>query len=136
MSIMTKATLGLVAGATMLTAAAPAEAQWRRYHRDRGGDAAAAAIIGGVAGLAIGSAIANDRYRDRSYDRGYYNRGYYDGGYYNGGYYGPRNYYAGPRYRGGWDRGYYGPRRGAFRGSCVRRVYDPYIGRRVRVRYC
>lgn len=126
MSIMKKAALGLVAGATMLTAAAPAEAQWRRYHRDRGGDAAAAAIIGGVAGLAIGSAIANDRYRDRGYyDRGYYGpRGYYDGGYY------------GPRYRGGWN-GYYAPPRRFYRQRCFTRwQFDPYIGREVRVRYC
>ncbi len=130
MSIMKKATLGLVAGATMLTAAAPAEAQWRRYHRDRGGDAAAAAIIGGVAGLAIGSAIANDRYRDRGYyDRGYYDRGYYNGGYYDGGYYGPR-------YRGGYD-GYYAAPRRYYRPRCFTRwQYDPYIGRQVRVRYC
>ncbi|HTG39460.1 hypothetical protein [Sphingomonas sp.] len=119
MNIVTKATLGLVAGATALTAASPAEAQWRRYHRDRGGDAAAAAIVGGIAGLAIGSAIANDRYRDRYYRGGYYDRGYY-----------------GPRYR-GWNRGYYGPPRRFYRQRCFSRwQYDPYIGRRVRVRYC
>lgn len=129
MSIMKKATLGLVAGATMLTAAAPAEAQWRRYHRDRGGDAAAAAIIGGVAGLAIGSAIANDRYRDRYYRGGYYDRGFYG----PRGYYGPQAYYGPPRWRGGYA--YAAPRR-YWRGNCIRRVYDPYIGRRVRVNYC
>ncbi len=76
--------------------------------------------------MAIGSAIANDRYRDRGYyDRGYYGpRGYYDGGYY------------GPRYRGGWN-GYYAPPRRFYRQRCFTRwQFDPYIGREVRVRYC
>lgn len=123
MNILTKATIGLVAGATALTAAAPAEAQYRRWHRDRGGDVAAGAIIGGVAGLALGAALAQPR------------RGYYDPYWDRGGYYGPR-------YRGGWRGDYYAPRRyyrnqrRAYRQACVRRVYDPYIGRRVRVRYC
>lgn len=134
MKLVSKAALGLVAGATLMTAAAPAEAQYRRYyHRDRGGDAAAAAIIGGVAGLAIGSAIANNR-RDRYYDdRYYYDRGYaYDRGYWDRGYNRP---YYGPRYRGGY-RGYYAPRRGWGRRCVTRWQYDPYIGRDVRVRYC
>ncbi|TKD51703.1 hypothetical protein [Sphingomonas baiyangensis] len=123
MNILTKATIGVVAGATALTAAAPAEAQYRRYHRDRGGDVVAGAIIGGVAGLALGSALAQPR------------RGWYDPRW-DGGYYGP------PVYRGGWnrgwDRGFNNRRwnRRAYRAQCVRRVFDPYTGRRVRVRYC
>jgi hypothetical protein len=129
MNIITKAALGLVAGATALTAAAPAEAQYRGWHgRDRGGDVVAGAVIGGVAGLAIGSAIAADR-RDRWHRDRYWRGGdrYWRGGdpYWRGG----------PRWR-GHDPYWGGPRRG-FRQRCVtRRVYDPYIGRRVRVRYC
>lgn len=117
MNFFSKATLGLVAGATALTVAAPAEAQYRYRHHNRGGDVATGALIGGVAGLALGAAIASNN-RGGYYDRGYYDRGYYDG----------------PRYRHA-PRRYYNPRR-AYRQQCVRRVYDPYIGRRVRVRYC
>ncbi len=123
-TIITKTVLGLTLGATALTAAAPAEAQRYRY-RDR--DNAGTAIVAGIAGVAIGAAIAGssrDRYYDRryrSYDRGYYN---YDN------YYRQRGYY--PR-----ESGYYRDyeRRG-WRGCTVRRVYDPYLGQRVRVRYC
>jgi hypothetical protein len=108
-----KAVLGAVMGATVLTAMAPA-ADAQRYRRYRGHDDTGTAIVAGVAGLAIGAAIAgNDRRYD--YDRGYYRQhGYYptDGYYY-------RNHYRG------------------YRGYCEpRRVYDPYLGRRVLVRYC
>lgn len=109
-NLATKAVLGLTAAASVLTIAAPAEAQrYRGRHHDRGD----AAIVAGIAGLAIGAAIASsDRRYD--YDRRHYRRhGYYprDGYYY-------RNHY--PRYR-----------------DCyVRRVWDPYLGRRVAVRYC
>ena len=69
-----------------------------------------------AAGLAIGAALASgDRRYD--YDRRYYRqRGYYP----TNGYYYRDNY---RRYR-GYDR------------CSVRRVYDPYLGRTVRVRYC
>lgn len=113
-NLATKATLATVLGATALVAtAAPAEAQRYRYRdRDRGD----AAIVAGIAGLAIGAAIASgDRRYD--YDRRYYrSHGYYptDGYYY-------RDYHR--RYN-GWNNCY------------TRRVYDPYLGRRVRVRYC
>jgi hypothetical protein len=118
--LLKKAVLGAVLGASVLTAVAPtAEAQrWRRhYYRDR--DDGGAAIVAGIAGLAIGAALASDRGYDRryDYDRRYYRqRGYYpaDGYYY-------RDYQR--RYR-GWDRCY------------IRRMYDPYDGRPVRVRYC
>lgn len=114
-----KATLGAVLAATTLTAAAPAEAQWRgRYYRDR--DNTGAAIVAGIAGLAIGAALTSgrDRYDPRyRYDYRYYDqRGYFP----QDGYY-ARNYYNRNR---GWNDCY------------VRRVYDPYIGRTVRVRYC
>lgn len=115
-----KGILALTAGATIAGLAAPAEAQrWRRHHRGDG-DEAAAAIVGGIIGLGLGAAIASSnrgRYYDPYYDRGYYDRGYYGGGYY--------------------DRDYYRGHRGYYRERCyTRRVWDPYWGRRVRVRYC
>jgi len=109
-----KATLGLVMGATLLTAAAPAADAQRYRHRHH--DNTGAAVFAGVAGLAIGAAIASS---DRRYD---YDRHYYrDHGYYptDGYYY--REHYR--RYR-GYDDCY------------VRRVWDPYLQRRVAIRYC
>jgi hypothetical protein len=118
----------LAAGAVMATAGPASAERYRHYRHHRGGDndEVAAAIIGGVAGLALGAALSgNSSRRDRGgsyYDNGYrydprydsYSRGYYrGGGYYDDGYY---------------DRG----RRYSYR-TCVTRdrVYDPYIGRRV-----
>lgn len=100
MSIWKKAALGATLAATVMTVAAPAEAQrYRRYHRGGGGDVAAGAVIGGIVGLGVGAAIASSN-RGRYYDRGYY--------------YGPRpryrGYYAPPPPRYYRDRGYYGPR--------------------------
>lgn len=123
---ITKAVLGLTLGATALTAAAPAEAQRYRY-RDR--DNTGTAVVAGIAGIAIGAALAGssrDRYYDRRY-RGYsdYNRrGYYDNYYNQRGYYPRDSYYYRDYERRGW------------RGCEVRRVRDPYTGQRVRVRYC
>ncbi|MCD2324518.1 hypothetical protein LQ953_10880 [Sphingomonas sp. IC-56] len=118
-NLVKKAVLGGVLGATVLTGMAPvAEAQrYRHYHRDR--DNGGAALVAGIAGLAIGAALASDRGYDRRYDydrRFYRTRGYYpvDGYYY-------RDHYR--RYR-GWER------------CGVRRMYDPYLGHPVRVRYC
>jgi hypothetical protein len=115
-----KATLGLVMGATAMTAmAVPAEAQ--RHYRGRHHDNTGTAIVAGIAGLAIGAAIASSdrRYRDPRYD---YDRYYYrDHGYYpTDGYYYRENY---RRYRG-------------YNHCTVRRVWDPYEQRRVRIRYC
>ena len=118
-NLVKKATLGLVMGATVLTAVAPAaDAQRYRYrHRDHTG----AAVAAGIAGLAIGAAIASSdrRYYDRRY--GYDRRSYRDHGYYpyDGYYY--RDYQR--RYR-SWDSCY------------TRRMWDPYLHRRVVVRYC
>lgn len=113
-NLVKKAVFGTVLGATVLIAVAPtAEAQrYRHYrHRDDGGTA----IVAGIAGLAIGAALASDRRYD--YDRRYYReRGYY-----------PRDGY--------WYRENYRRYRGYERCN-VRRVWDPYEGRRVLVRYC
>ena len=116
-TMLKKAGLGVALAATSLAVAAPAEAQrWRHY--DDGDDAAAAAIIAGVAGLAIGAALADD---DRYYDR--YDRDYYYDRYPRYNHYPRYNYY--PRYRHRYDR------------RCWRdRVWDPYARRYVRVRRC
>jgi hypothetical protein len=85
--------------------------------RHHGNDAAAAAVIAGVAGLALGAALSSNNH-------GYYNRGYYNRGYYDRGYYGSNGY--APGY---YDEGY------APYATCESRrwVWDPYIGRRVLV---
>lgn len=113
MTLWTKATIGLATVGTLLAFAAPAEAQRYNRHRDR--DRTGEAVVAGIAGIAIGAALSQDRRYD--YDRRYYrSRGYYprDGYYY-------RDYSR--RYR-NWNR------------CSTRRVYDPYLGRRVTVRYC
>ena len=124
-NLFLKAAASVALGAAALGAvSAPAEA--RRGWHDRDRDHTATAIIAGVAGLAIGAAIAsnnNDRYDDRYYDRDgpryrddrRYRQRYYD--------------YDRPRYRDHRDyRGY--------RDCRTRKVYDPYLDRRVKVRYC
>lgn len=108
----------LTFGGAIATAALPSVADARPYryygghgHYHRGNDAAAAAIVGGIAGLAIGSAIAGNHPRYYGYAPSYY------GGY----------GYA-PDYYGGY--GYAAPY-----ATCLSRdwVWDPYIGRRVLV---
>lgn len=118
--LLAKAALGFALGATaMVTMAPTAEAQ--RYNRGRHhNNDAGTAIVAGIAGLAIGAALTSDRrYDDRRYD---YDRNYYrERGYYpTNGYYYRENY---RQYRG-------------YNNCSVRRVYDPYLGRRVNVRYC
>lgn len=131
-SILKKAGLGVALAATALTVAAPAEAQ-RYYRRDRD-DGAGTALVAGIAGLAVGAAIASssrDLYYDRGYRREYYNRDYYDRGYYDRG------------YNGYYDRGYYPEQhgyyadRGYYRENCrVERRWDRYADRPVLVRVC
>ncbi len=118
-----KTVLATGLAATALASAAPAEAQRYRRYRDRGGDTAAGALIGGVIGLGLGAAIASSS-RNRYYDRGYNydRRGYYDDRayyappprvYYRDRYYAPPPpppvYYEPRGYYRGYDApGYYG----------------------------
>ena len=132
MSNFKKITTGVIAGATLVVAAAPAEAQWRGY-RNRGGDRTALALGAGALGLALGAAVASGS----RYDRGYRGRGYYGGGrgYYDG--------YYGQPYAYGYGSGYYGRpyARGygyaAPRARCwTDRQWDDWRGRWRRVRVC
>lgn len=119
---MKKAGLGIAIAATALTAAMPADAQrWGGYrgyrHYDRGGDVAAGALLGGIVGLGIGAAVANNN-RDRYYDRGYYDN------------YAPPPPPPPRAY-------YYDDYRYDYRPSCWNQWrWDPYWGRNVRVRVC
>lgn len=115
---VTKATISLVASATALTVAAPADAQRYREHRDR--DNTGAVVAAGIAGIVIGAAISN---RD---DRRYANDRRYD---YDRRFYRERGYYpTDGRYARRYARSY--------RDCTVRRVWDRYERRTVRVRYC
>jgi len=117
--ILTAAVAALTLAGGMAASVTSAEARPydRRHYRDRDhGDA----VVAGIAGLAIGAALASNN-RDRYYDRRYYNRGYYYGPRYD------RRYYS---------RGYYGPPRYAYRNCRTVRVWDPYYGRTVRERRC
>jgi hypothetical protein len=110
----------------VLATAAPAQAQHYRYyhHHHDNGDEVAAAIAGGVVGLALGSALSNHS-SGRYYNDGYYRSYPYRSGYYDRGYY--ARPYAYSSY--GYDDDYYRPR------VCISRdrVWDPYIGRRVTI---
>ena len=121
--LMKKARLGIAVAATVLTAAAPADAQRYRYRNyNRGGDVAAGALLGGIVGLGVGAAIANSN-RGRYYDRGYY---------YAAPPPPPRRYYYARGYGYGYGYGGYD-----YRPRCwTQRQWDPYYGRNVRVRVC
>lgn len=118
-----KTVLGGTLAATVLSVAAPAEAQrWRGRDRNRGGDVAAGALVGGIVGLGLGAAIASSN-RDRYYDRGHYDdRGYYYGP-------GPRGYYYDRYQRGYYQDRYYAPPPRAYHGDgYYRRPYRGYYG--------
>lgn len=116
--LIKKTVLGGALAASTLVAVAPAEAQYYRRHH-RGNDAATGAIIGGIVGLGLGAAIASSN-RDRYYDRGYH----YDRA--------PRGYYYD-----NYPRPYAYNYHQNYRPRCwTERRYDPYYGRRVRVRIC
>ncbi|MDB5706856.1 MAG: hypothetical protein JWN66_3972 [Sphingomonas bacterium] len=125
-SLMKKAGLGVALAATALTVAAPADAQ--RYRGHRGHDSTGPAIVAGIAGLAIGAAIASDHSRDRYRDDYYRQRGYapnYDDGYYRShGYYPTNGYYA------------YDYQQRGYSGCYIERRYDRWAHRNVRVRVC
>jgi hypothetical protein len=130
-NIITKTALGAALAASAVVSAAPASAHDYYGERERGGDTAGAAIVGGVIGLALGALVASstNHHQDRArYDRRYYNRGYNGGGYYNQGqtgYYNGSNngyYNNGSDGYNGYDnsyyerRGYYGNQRDYRRG--------------------
>lgn len=126
---LTAAVAALTLGGAMVVTTAPAEARphgWGGYgggyggyrYYDHHGSNAGVAVAAGIAGLAVGAALASPR--------PYYN-GYYGGDYYGRGYAYPSSgyyYYPAPAYRvcsgGHW-------------------VWDPYAGRDIWVRdryYC
>ncbi|MEO5866356.1 MAG: hypothetical protein ABIS14_15520 [Sphingomonas sp.] len=122
-NVLKKAGLGVALAATALTVSAPADAQrYRHYYRH---DSTGPAIVAGVAGLAIGAALASNNggrdryYRDYGYQPGYDDYYYRDHGYYpNDGYY---NYYY---------------RHNGYRGCYMQRQIDPYWHRSYNVRVC
>ena len=139
MTTFTKLTTGVLAGAALVAAAAPADAQYRSYRHHRGGDRTALAIGAGALGLAVGAALSSSNrgyYGGRGYygDRGYYGggRGYYDG------YYGrPYAYNGGYGYGYGRPYGYGGSYYGYSRNRCwTERQWDDWRGRWRRVRVC
>jgi len=106
-----------------LAAAGAADAQNRSRRNNDG-----AVVAAGIAGLAVGAAIAsggNERYYADDYGRRQYRPGYYDGYYY-----GPRSSAYG-YYNSQDGRDYYGPRR-----CRTRMVYDPYLRARVERTRC
>ena len=112
--ILTGALAGLTA-AGALAASVPASARdWnhRSYHHNNSG----AAVAAGIAGLAIGAALASG------------SDGYYGGGYYYGR---PAYYYSPP------PSYYVGPTYYSYDHRChTQWRWDPYWGRYVRVRAC
>ena len=129
--------MALALGATAIVAAAPADAQSYGYRSHRGSDAGPA-IIAGIAGLAIGAAVASSSNRNRSYDREYdgYDRGYdgYERRYDQDS---RRGYYK--EYREDYGQNGYGYQQGYDsydRGCTVQRTWDRYSQRSVLVRVC
>lgn len=109
-TLFQKASIAIALGASVLAMASPAEAQ--RYGGGyRGRDNGGTAVVAGIAGLAIGAAIASNNDRGRYYDRGYDDRVVYEQPYY---------YESGPVYQPSYD-GYY-QERGYYRGD--RRGHD------------
>lgn len=99
---------------------------WDRHHHHN--NSTGTAIVAGIAGLAIGAALADSSHSRSYYNGGYYDRGYYDRGYgYYGSGYGSYGYGYAPGY---YDYGYQPY------AMCESRrwVWDPYIGRRVLIR--
>lgn len=137
MKLSTKITAGLLAGATLVAAASPAEAQWRgrgyygggRYYGHHGGDRAGLALGAGALGLALGAAVASSNHRG-DYDRGYYGQGYYGSGYYGRPYAYNDGYYGRPY---GYGGGYYSA---PVRRCWTERQWDDWYGGWRRIRVC
>jgi hypothetical protein len=126
-----KLVLGSALAASTLVAVSPAEAQrWRG--RNRGGDVATGAIIGGIVGLGLGAAIANSN--NNRWDRGWRGRGYdprWDGRGWDRG-------WGGPGWNGGgWNGAWGGPGWNGYAPRCyIVRDWDPYWGTPVNRRIC
>ena len=140
---MRKLLIGGLAALTFGAAALPAPAALARdyryghgyyrygHHRDNDD-----ALVAGIAGLAIGAALASGsrgggyydngyRYRQYGYSRGYSGRPY--------GYYGGRSYYGGPRYYA--DPGYYAYG-GGYRRCRTTTDWDPWADAYIRRTSC
>ncbi len=113
--ILTGALAALTLGGAVLGGATTASARDWDHHHDNGG----AALAAGIAGLAVGAALASS-------DHGYYDRGYNDGGYYAQ----PYAYAPAPAY-------YQGPTYYSYYRHCrVQWRWDRWEGRYERVRAC
>ena len=132
---MRKLLISGLAALTFATAVAPATGamarDYRYYHyrHHRGGDDGAW-VAAGIAGLALGAALASSSNRgDRYYDDRYYGgRSYYRDSYYDNGY---RGYYG----RGYYGRGYYQPY--AYSGGCrTTTQWDPWDDAYIRRTRC
>ncbi len=122
-TMLKKAGFGVALAATALTAAVPADAQrYRGYYHDH--DDGGGAIVAGIAGLAIGAALASGS-RNRDY---YYRERGYDP-YYDDDYYRRQSYYP-------YD-GYYAYEYRVRYPSCyIERRWDPYYRESVSIRVC
>ena len=137
---LSAAIAAVTVGASVAATALPAQAQnyYDDYNRSR---SSGAAVIAGIASLAIGAALASS---NRNRNSGYYNNGYQDPRYgsgYGSGY--GSNYYGnsygsgyGNSYGNGYSSGYgnsYGNGYAYSGRTCVsnEQVRDPYSGRRV-----
>lgn len=119
--ILTAAVAALTVAGGMAASVTTAEARPYNHRHHRGNDHGDA-VVAGIAGLAIGAALAGSSNRDR--------------GYYRGGYYAPRSGYAPDRYDRRYYRSeYYAPRY-AYRECRTVRVWDPYYRRTIRERRC
>ena len=117
---LTTALAAITFGGAIAAVAAPADARGYRHgggryygHHHGGSNDAAVAAVAGIAGLALGAAISSNGNRSRGYSSSY-NTGYaYD-----------------PRYDSYAGDYYARPER-----ICIsqERVWDPYIGRHVRI---
>jgi hypothetical protein len=128
--MMRKLLISGMAALTFATALAPATgaaARDYRYYRGHHHGDGGAAVAAGIAGLAIGAALASNGGR-RDYDRGYYGDrgGYYRESYYDGY---RRPYYGRPHY--------YRPYADGYGGGCRTTTnWDPWADAYIRRTHC